>query len=230
MDNPFLSIQRSIAFFSQNGRFFYLSILLFFIEFLFGALYLLWLSTFPNLKNKRVKFIYYIYQAFFFFDLWLCFSEAEYGSKYLLDISIAFIFAFLKFALLIALYGIVCAHRGVLILREKDRIKALEASLKEKEEKKDGQILKSQSMAISSLDKALKVNDEEKLADVNAAYALAVIDALKKKNLTDEERRELEELTLLVRFPIEGGEERSRKVNEKLEFLVKKMADYNVVI
>ncbi len=230
MDNPFLSFQRSILAFSKNGRFFYLSILFFFIEVLFGGLYLLWLSTFPSLKNKRVKFIYYIYQIFFFFDLWLCFSETQYGSKYLIDISVAFIFALLKFALLIALYGLICAHRGVLILREKDRLEALEKALKEKEEKKEGQALKNESNAICSLDKALKINDEETLADVNVAYALAVIETLKKKNLTDEERRELDELTFLVRFPIENSEDKVRKVNEKLEFLVKKMADYNVVI
>ena len=54
MKNPFLSVNENLAAFGKSGAFFYLSLIAFAVEFLFGALYLLLLSTDKNLKNPTV--------------------------------------------------------------------------------------------------------------------------------------------------------------------------------
>ena len=194
MKNPFLLVNENLSAFAENGAFFYLSLIAFAVEFLFGALYLLLLSTQKNLKNKRVNGVYYFYQTLFFIDLWLCFSESVYGGKFITATPVAMLFALAKFVVLIALYGLICAHKAILLLREKDKNKAklnvlqgeiLVANEKNKNAKNQEEELKNFPISLNSLDKIIKVHNENELADVNVAYIRALIENLLTKNLTD---------------------------------------------
>lgn len=230
MLNPFLFVDKKLLDFATDGKFFYLSVWLFITQFLFGCLYLLWLSTFENLKKKSVKGIFYFYQICFYFDLWFCFSDCFYGGKILTSFSVSFLFALVKFVLLIALYGLICAHKGILNLREKDKLKK-ESKLKSEQNKslKDnnygGQINEENPFS-NWVNKPI---DSEKIADVNVGYIKSVIERLKQKNITEEERENLSSLEYLIRFPIVLKEENVKKLNVKLEYLLNKMAKYNLM-
>ena len=232
MENPFLVFNSNLLTFANGNKFFYISVCMFLCEFIFGCLYLWWLSSFEKLKYKRTAWLYYFYQTIFFFDVWLCLSDALYNSNILTSLPIALLFALVKFMLLIALYGLICAHKAILLLSEKDKLKNQE-SVKSYQitplNHAKGEVIE-QARSIDILNQVAFDSEKADLADINVCYLLSLIERLKTKNITEEERERLNELQNSLKTPILKGDKRLRDINENLEYLVKKVAEYGVVV
>jgi hypothetical protein len=229
MVDPLIFITNALVNSAKNGNLFYISLSLFCFEFLLGTLYLLWLSTFPKLKMKAVKWINGFYKICFLFDLFLCVTHSLYSQKFAAEISAVLLTCIIKYMLLIALYGLICAHKWVLNERKKDANTLKSKNTAEQLSGVNGFNLKNKDCS------PLSVNEQSSdlisgLADVNVAYLRAVINALKSRNLTDEEMERLCNLEFSLKAPLNSDCEAIKKLNGECEYLIKKMTEYGVSV
>ncbi|MBE5765340.1 MAG: hypothetical protein E7339_07110 [Clostridiales bacterium] len=231
MVDPLIFFNDALKSKAQGGFFFYFSIALFCFQFLLGALYLLWLSSFANLKKKRVNWLGGFYKFCFLLDLFLCITHASYAKDFSVEIASVYLVCLLKYMALIALYGLVLAHRKVLILREIDAVNAKRAQQRERL-LSSGNIASINCTAQNSLsaNSLLKKGADNKVVDVNIAYLRSVIDCLKNKNLTDEERERITQLEFSLKAPLREDGLSSKKLNGECEYLIKKMTEYGVSV
>lgn len=231
MVDPLILLNNSIKNTAEKGTFFYLSIALLCVQILLGFFYLLWLSCFPELKRKKAKWLGGFYRFCFALDLFLCVSHSLYSSKFQAEIASVCLMCLLKYIALIALYGLVLAHRKVLILREIDEVNAKRAL-----QRKNSVLGNSESLqkSINGAQAQSLIKDRDKacnkLVDVNVAYLRSVIDCLKGKNLTDEEREHINNLEFSLKVPLRNDNESTRKLNGECEYLIKKMTEYGVSV
>ena len=230
MVDPLIFVSEALILSAKRGDFFYISLGVFCFELVLGALYLLWLSTFTDLKKMSVKWLGGLYRICFFCDLFLCVTHALYSQIFVVEISSALLACLVKYMLLIALYALVLAHKWVLNERERDALKSKSRgavnSLNQFDEikKTDGNNSLMERLAPS------KETAKCKIADVNVAYLHAVINGLKGKNLTDEDRERICNLEFSLKVPAIDDLESIKRLNSDCEFLIKKMTEYGVSV
>ena len=246
MDVLFNFVNEKLALFAVGDRLYWVSLGIFIAELVLGCLYLLWLSTFDGLKKVGVRFMYLLYQTGFFIDLGVSLAENYYVGRYYPTPTFAYFASLAMFVLLIALYGLICAHRAILNLREKDKQKRafIKVSDEFKEFAYSDVAVKSRTKAsprsaqefinTSSdclIDEFLPVNDGYKIADVNVAYVKAVIEGLKNKQVTPEDKDRLEKIDFELKSgAIVSENQKIRQLNDDLQFLIKKMTEYDVMV
>ena len=229
MVDPLIFISDGIRAVAKNGAFFYLSLITFCIEFTLAVLYLLWLSTFPRLKKKKVNWLLGLYKICFLFDLFFCFTHSIYSQKFTAEISAVFLVCLIKYIVLIALYGLVWAHKWVLNEREKDAVNLKNAQKKQAVQNCDNVIFKLNEKPQKAFMQD-KNSAKCKIADINIAYLRAVISGLKNKNLTDEERERICNLEFSLKAPLNNDCEAVKRLNGECEYLIKKMTEYGVSV
>jgi hypothetical protein len=231
MADPLIFMSDALNGVAKNGVFFYISLSIFGFECLLGTLYLLWLSAFPNLKKKGVKWLGGFYRICFFFDLFLCVTHSLYSQKFVTELSAAFLACLIKYMLLIALYGLILAHKWVLNERERD-IKIVENAMQIKRVTPfEVETLRcEENGSVMGKRECLSGVQKPKIADVNIAYLRAVIRGLKSKNLTDEDRSRICDLEFSLKAPAADDCEGIKRLNGDCEYLIKKMTEYGVSI
>ena len=230
MVDPLIFVSDALILSAKRGDFFYMSLGVFCFELVLGALYLLWLSTFTDLKKMSVKWLGGLYRICFFCDLFLCVTHALYSQIFVVEISSALLACLVKYMLLIALYALVLAHKWVLNERERDGLKSKSRgvvnSLNKFEEVKKTDENNPLMEGLGASNEISKC----KIADVNVAYLRAVINGLKGKNLTDEDRERICNLEFSLKVPAIDDLEGVKKLNSECEFLIKKMTEYGVSV
>ena len=229
MVDPLIFVSEALILSAKRGDFFYISLGVFCFELVLGALYLLWLSTFTDLKKMSVKWLGGLYRICFFCDLFLCVTHALYSQIFVVEISSALLACLVKYMLLIALYALVLAHKWVLNERERDALKSKKGvvnSLNKFEEVKKT----DENNPLLEGFGASKEISKCKIADVNVAYLRAVINGLKGKNLTDEDRERICNLEFSLKVPAIDDLEGVKRLNSECEFLIKKMTEYGVSV
>ena len=87
MVDPLIFVSDALILSAKRGDFFYMSLGVFCFELVLGALYLLWLSTFTDLKKMSVKWLGGLYRICFFCDLfltlWFCKYQIESTREYI---------------------------------------------------------------------------------------------------------------------------------------------------
>ena len=231
MVDPLILFNDLIKNIALNGTFFYISVALLCVQLLLGSFYLLWLSCFPELKRKKAKWLGSFYKFCFLLDLFLCVCHSLYSQKFPAEITSVWLMCLCKYVALTVLYGLVLAHRKVLILREIDVVNAKRALQRERVLSSTGSGLQERKIyAQAQCGSNASGKISNKIADVNVAYLRSVIDCLKTKSLTDEERERINNLEFSLRVPLRNDNESTRKLNSECEYLIKKMAEYGVSV
>ena len=236
MNVLFNFVNEKLALFAVGDKLYYLSLGIFIAELVFGCLYLLWLSAFDGLKKVGVRFMYLLYQTGFFIDLGVSLAESYYAGRYYPTPAFAYFASLAKFVLLIALYGLVCAHRAILNLRERDKRKVEFVKMNEELEefaysnvavrgKANGNSQSALECLRDSgdceLDEFLPLNEGYKIADVNVAYVKAVIEGLKNKQIDQEDRERLNKIEFELKAVPVCENQKIRQLNDDFQFLIK---------
>ncbi|MBQ3571765.1 MAG: hypothetical protein IJA15_02940 [Clostridia bacterium] len=245
MDVLFNFVNEKLALFAIGNKLYYLSLGIFIGELVFGCLYLLWLSTFDGLKKVGVRFMYLLYQTCFFIDLGVSLAENYYVGRYYPTPTFAYFASLAKFVLLIALYGLVCAHRAILNLREKDKRKVEFIKMNDELEEfaysnatARGRVKGNSQSALECLrassdceiDEFLPLKEGYKIADVNVAYVKAVIEGLKNKQIDQDDRERLNKIEFELKTVPVCENQKIRQLNDDFQFLIKKMTEYDVTV
>ena len=238
MSVPLNFIDEKLSFLA-NGNFYYiLSLAIFVAEIIFGCLYLLWLSTIPKVKTRGLRWLYYVYQFCFFIDLGVCIAESLLVGSCFSNVAVAYFTCLIKFVVLLLLYGLICAHRAILNLRERDKLlkqtnnEVVKVDYMRLDKKNEDTISENQALLNDNdFDEVVGLYKEDSAAlDVNVAYVKEVIKILKQKVLSDDEYERLCKLDFELNSVPRNDEDTICKLNGEFEFLIKKMTEYNVCI
>lgn len=190
---------------APSGIYYKLSLSIFITAIAIGCLCLLWLKVSKKVNKKSLSFIYKLYILLYFFDLCFSLCEWEFGVIYKQSLATVFMLCTIKFVALIALYGLICAQRWVVIEREKDALKVLLKRDLPQNNLSQGQSDFNQNIKISSLEPKdyysnFKTSTANKL-DINLPYILNLLNSLKSKNITDEEKSLCDKLEFELKAP-----------------------------
>lgn len=209
-----------------------ISLSLFISSLTFGCATLIILNYVQNAYKKSLRWLYYIYQTAFVLDLCFCLLEFEFFTINYKNTTSAVCACSMRFMLLIGLYALVCAHKAVISARKNDIVLKLEKRLNsaffDTDDLKDKPtcdflVKKNEEGYFNSLNGC----ENNSLIDLNVAYINSVANAVLDKDLTDSERELCFDIIYEIKnLPAKSEKERVKKLNKKLQTLIKTAVHY----
>ena len=224
---PFSFLHEILLILSQNGGLYKISLFIFIFCLSFGCILLLLINCFDCMQKTGYKWLYYLYQTAFFLDLCVCFAECELVGFYYVDFSSCAFGAFLRFALLIVLYGVICFQKNILSRDKKaNKLKDGTICFYNEINSKNEKTQKEKNLSdFIKIDERMQNLPAQSEIEINRAYLFSIADALLGKNLTDEERDFVNELVFDLRGKNVYGQS---QINAKLQKLVKLITEYEI--
>ena len=213
---------------------FSLSLILFVSFLTFGCVTIIVLGCVKSARKKSMRWLYYIYQGGYILDLCIALCEYEYFGLYYKSISSAFLTCTVRFGFLMVIYAIVGVYKMALNnnfdnLSEGDSL--FNCVFSEKELANSGAKNFVFNNEIETFEKLDNLNNYEQseVVDLNVSYIDGLVKALLVKDLTDEERELCLDIVYEIKnLPTTRENTRVKKLNEKLQTLVKKAVQYNI--
>lgn len=214
----------------KEYRAFKISTLIFFVLFLLGVF-----SIVYNAVSKKQPPFYR--DALFLLFLTYYFSDTVVGvicinstTKWNFSAELMYSINLLRFALLCITYAGVCAVDYFKYLKSVKNKTNLHDSKKEN-------LCKQQNLNLAFCKNGESVyklkeypcNKNENLVDINVSYILSLIDEILKREVTLDDKIWLEDLAQFIKHSYFLSPTKVKDFNERLETLVKKMTEYNVL-
>ena len=208
-----------------------LSLAIFIFSLTLGCITLIILACVKTAKNKSIKWIFYVFQGAYILDICIAVCEYEFFGAFYKSLASVFLSCTVRFAFLAVVYGLVCAYKKVLISEiksEEQKIRLLNLNCDERK------VNFEELNEVEKINNFQSLNDfqakeERNLVDVNVAYIDQIVQLLLSKDLTDDERELCFDIIYEIRnLPLTNQTERVRKLNAKLQTLIKKAVQYNL--
>lgn len=227
---------------SQKLDLYFISLSVFAAAIIIGGISMLIRVCLPKARKVSCAKLLLFFSFCFFLDLLICFCELNFCGKYLKTAAEAYIFCFLKFAVLLILYFMLAAENS--ILKQLDK-KADESDVSAPRRviyetpapplnapKNDGAA--SDFECTPRYFSYIKSENAKKPArpDLNLGYIFALCDGLKKQPLTQTERERITDLELRLKTNDFATPKQTEILNEELRWLIKKAAlyEYNLSV
>lgn len=227
---------------SQKLDLYFISLSVFAAAIIIGGISMLIRVCLPKARKASCVGLLSFFSFCFFLDLLICFCELSFCGKYFKTATEAYIFCFLKFAVLLVLYFMLAAENSVLKRMDKKadennfvapRRVICEAPVPPLNARKNCDAASDfeytpRYFCYIKNEKAPKTTRP----DLNLGYVFALCDGLKKQPLTQTERERLTDLELCLKTNDFSTPKQTEILNEELRWLIKKAAlyEYNLSV
>lgn len=227
---------------SKKLDLYFISLTIFAAAIIIGGISMLIRVCLPKARKSSCSRLLLFFSFCFFLDLLICFCELNFCGKYFKTITEAYIFCFLKFAILLILYFMFAAENSVLKRLDKKADEINFAAPRRVIYETPAPPLNAQKNGTAANDfecnpryfSYIKNESPKKPSspDLNLGYIFALCDGLKKQPLTQTERERITDLELYLKTNDFTTPKQTEILNEELRWLIKKAAlyEYNLSV